>query len=69
MGDVIFKLRILRYLLAGAYEEWRASIWQRDLDSTYCCDGRECVCMATTVRELWSWNAGLTPSIKGPGDE
>lgn len=56
MGDLIFKLRVLRYFLTGAYEEWRASVWARDLDSTYCCDGRECGCAATSVRELWSWH-------------
>lgn len=56
MADLIFKLRVLRYLLRGAWEEWRTSVWNRDLDSTYCCDGRECGCAATTVRALWSWH-------------
>ncbi|WP_374413328.1 hypothetical protein [Novosphingobium colocasiae] len=60
MGDLIFKLRVLRMMIGHAYEEWRDSVWKCDLDSTYCCDGRECCCGAETVRELWSY-AG-TPS-------
>ena len=58
MKDLIFKLRILRYLIANAFAEWRTSVWSRDLDSSYCCDGRECGCAASTVREVWSWNVG-----------
>jgi hypothetical protein len=64
MGDLFFKLRVLRYLLSGAYEEWRTSVWQRDLDSTYCCDGRECGCAASSVREVWSWLVTPTPERK-----
>ena len=56
MADMIFKLRVLRYLLSNAYEEWRDSVWNKDLDYPYCCDGRECGCAASTVRELWSWH-------------
>lgn len=61
MGDLIFKLRVLRYLLDGAFVEWRDSVWRRDLDSTYCCDGRECGCAATSVRDLWSWHVEKEP--------
>jgi hypothetical protein len=43
-------------LLHGAYEEWLKEIWQRDLDSPYCCSGQECGCMASTVRELYGWH-------------
>ena len=56
MSDLIFKLRVLRFMVGNAYEEWRDSVWRRDLDSTYCCDGRECCCGAETVREMWSWH-------------
>ena len=61
MGDFIFKLRVLRYLLSAAFDEWRDSIWNRDLDSQYCCDGRECGCAASTVRELWSYYVERQP--------
>jgi hypothetical protein len=56
MSDLIFKLRVLKMLLHGAYEEWLKEIWQRDLDSPYCCSGQECGCMASTVRELYGWH-------------
>lgn len=56
MSDLLFKLRVLRWMLASAYGEWRSSVWERDLDSHYCCNGHECGCGASTVRELWSWN-------------
>lgn len=56
MGDVIFKLRVLRYLVGAAFYEWRSSVWRKDLDGLYCCDGRECCCGAETVRQLWSWH-------------
>jgi len=55
MGEVIFKLHVLRVMVGDVYEEWRDSVWRRDLDSAYCCDGRECGCGAETVREMWSW--------------
>lgn len=55
-ADVIFKLRVLRYLLVSAYEEWRDSVWKRELDSRFCCDGYECGCGASTVREMWDWH-------------
>lgn len=55
MGNLLFKLRILGYLLRCGFEEWRQDVWRRDLDSSYCCDGRECGCAGSTVRELWSW--------------
>ena len=46
------------FLLIGAFEEWRTSVWRRDLDSVNCCDGRECCCGAETVREFWYRNTG-----------
>lgn len=54
MRDLITKLRILRQLLAGAYEMWLKDIWANDLDSPYCCDGRECGCQAATWRDIYS---------------
>lgn len=56
MSDLIFKLRVLRYLLIAAYEEWRDSVWKCELDSPFCCDGYECGCGASTVREKWGWH-------------
>lgn len=53
MTDVLFKLRVLQMMLRHAFEEWRNDVWKRDLDSTYCCSGYECGCMATSVRELY----------------
>lgn len=64
MGDLFFKLRVLRWMVGNAYEEWRDSVWRRDLDSSYCCDGRECGCAATTVRELWGYYVSPTPSTE-----
>ncbi|WEK42935.1 MAG: hypothetical protein P0Y64_16580 [Candidatus Sphingomonas colombiensis] len=56
MRDILFKLRLLRLLLANAHEEWKREIWKCDLDAPYCCGGHECGCMATTTRELYSWH-------------
>lgn len=56
MNDLAFKLRILSHLLGAAYDEWRDTIWRKDLDSQYCCDGRECCCGGETLREMWSWH-------------
>lgn len=65
MSDIAFKLRILRVLLANAYEEWRGTIWRKDLDGQYCCDGRECCCGGETIRDMWSWE--LEPNTPNPG--
>lgn len=54
MSDFLFKLRILWMLLRCTYSEWRREVWVRNLDSPYCCDGRECGCYGTTVRELYA---------------
>jgi hypothetical protein len=62
MGDILFKLRVLYMMLyhgiEGAITEWKSDVWRKDLDSSYCCSGHECGCMATTVRELYSWHLG-----------
>lgn len=64
MRDALFKLRILRVMLGGAYTEWRDYIANRDLDGLYCCDGRECCCGGETLREMWA----NTDEMKG-GDQ
>lgn len=60
MRDILFKLRVLYMMLChgieGAIAEWKSDVWRKELDSRYCCDGRECGCGATTVRELYSWH-------------
>ena len=53
MRDVITKLRILWFLLSEQFEMWRTDIWHNDLDSHYCCDGRECGCQAATSRDIY----------------
>jgi len=63
MADIIFKLRVLRMLLSGTFEEWKRDVWRRDLDDSYCCDGRECGCQACSVRELYSWHIKDHPHV------
>ena len=29
MGEVIFKLHVLRVMVGDVYEEWRDSVWRR----------------------------------------
>lgn len=55
MADIIYKLRILRWMVANTYADWRFTIWRRDLDGNYCCDGRECCCGGESLRSSWSW--------------
>lgn len=54
MKDTIVKLRILWIWLHGSYETWRSDVWAVDLDSQYCCDGRECGCYGATYREVYT---------------
>lgn len=56
MKDLIFKLRVLRWMLAGTFDQWKAEVWRCDLDASYCCDGRECGCQASSNREMWGWH-------------
>lgn len=58
VADIVFKFRLLVMLLHNAFEEWKREVWSRELDYPYCCDGRECGCMATTTRELYGWHLG-----------
>lgn len=57
MADFLDKLRILKMMLQGTYDEWKSEVWAKELDQRYCCDGRECGCMASTVREVYGWKA------------
>lgn len=54
MSDVIQKLRILTLMLTSTFHDWKGEVWQKDLDSLYCCDGRECCCGGETIRDQWS---------------
>lgn len=54
MSDALNKLRIFwQCFLLPAIYEWHQEAWSRDLDSAYCCDGRECGCYGATVRETF----------------
>lgn len=55
MGDLWFKVRVLRMFVAGAFDQWKDEIWRREVDQPYCCDGRECGCGAMTVRECYGY--------------
>jgi hypothetical protein len=54
MSDVIQKFRMLTLMLTSTYHDWKSEVWQKDLDSLYCCDGRECGCDGETIREQWT---------------
>lgn len=53
MRNLIDKLRILFIFLADAVNRWEHEILENDIDSPYCCDGRECGCGGTTIREAY----------------
>ena len=55
MPDALFKARILWWLVRGAIDQWRETVASVDLDTRYCCDGRECGCAGSTHREIWSF--------------
>ena len=55
LPDIIDKLRILRMLMRATFEQWQTEIWPHDLDTRYCCDGRECGCGGSTFREIYMW--------------
>lgn len=55
MRDLIFKLRVLRFMVADVVESWRSAIWEKDPDGLFCCDGRECCCGGGTIRDMWEW--------------
>ena len=57
MKQTVDKLRILVRLIAssirGACRFWRAEIWPSDLDSSYCCDGKDCGCYGDSFRKMY----------------
>jgi hypothetical protein len=53
MNDALTKLVILRMMLRSTYDEWRQTVWKKDLDGLWCCDGRECCCGGMTRREAF----------------
>lgn len=55
MRDLIFKLRVLRFMVVEATDTWRSTIWSKDPGALYCCDARECLCGGDTIRQAWSW--------------
>ncbi len=56
MKDLIWKLRVLRVLLGEAFDDWKKNIWAKDPDSYYCCNGRECCCQGSSIRENWDFS-------------
>lgn len=61
MRDTIIKLRILFHFIVSAFNDWRASVWGRELDELYCCDGRECACGGLTVLEVMDYQSKGDP--------
>lgn len=55
MKDLLIKLIILKDRLMVEFNIWRKEVWSKDLDSNYCCDGRECGCYGASIREVY-WN-------------
>jgi hypothetical protein len=53
MKDRIKKLIVLWNMLRATLQEWRETVWAKDPDGLYCCNGRECGCEAITNREVW----------------
>lgn len=54
MVDFVTKIRILIMLLHSTFDEWKNQIWNNDLDTPYCCSGRDCGCGGMTYREIYS---------------
>jgi len=55
MKDILFKLRILYFLLYDQVQFWKKEIWRQDLDEHFCCNGYMCGCQGITVREEWKY--------------
>ena len=52
--DTFLKVKwLLTAFLLPAFEDWKTNLWSKDLDSRYCCDGRECGCYGTTYRDMY----------------
>ena len=56
MTDIIFKLRFLWPHIMNGYELWKSSIWDKDLDSNLCCDGKECGCGGESIRDVLNFS-------------
>ncbi len=59
MADFIFKMRVLWLELSHAFQGWRDSVWQHDLDEPYCCDGGThhwgyCGCGGQSIRDVYT---------------
>lgn len=55
MSDIRLKFLILRAMLREAFDAWRSGYWERSLDEQYCCDGRECGCQGSSLRDVWTF--------------
>jgi len=47
------KLKVLYWFAVNAFCEWKAEIWDKDLDERFCCDGQMCGCGGSTVGETF----------------
>lgn len=65
---MFIKIKILIMLLQSAFEEWSINIKNEDLDSRYCCDGRECCCGGATKKEFWGCEMTRLPTRKKEGE-
>ena len=57
--DALTKFGILLSMVGAAFDEWRDSVWRRDLDEHHCCNGGTgshniCGCEGVTVREVFA---------------
>ena len=55
MKNIIWKLSHLYTHLQDGYMNWKESIWDRDPEERYCCDGHMCACGGASVRETWDF--------------
>lgn len=53
MIQLFRKLKILFGFLTGAFANWKTEVWIRDLDESYCCNGRECGCGGSSVGQVF----------------
>jgi hypothetical protein len=45
--------RMINFAIADNILMWKKDVWAKDLDSHWCCDGRECCCGGITIRQVW----------------
>jgi hypothetical protein len=53
MKQISDKLRILWIVLVEAYDRWKVTVWNHDLNEYYCCDGQDCNCDGMKIREVY----------------